>query len=71
MPIAQNTRLGWVITGKACHVDYDCLDFTFGSQSNLCISSLLTREDNRISNALVKLWAKEQIPKKTFLTPEE
>ena len=29
-PMAQNTRLGWVIMGSACPANHDCLDTTTG-----------------------------------------
>ena len=69
-PIAQNTLLGWVITGLTCPQVQDCLEPP-SFESNLCINSYFTQKDSHISDALTKFWEVEQIPKKSFLTVDE
>ena len=70
-PIAQNTLSGWIVTGTACPLNWDCLETSQDISSNLSISFFSTQEDTRISEALMKFWKIEQIPKKNFFTPDE
>ena len=69
-PLAQNTLLGWIITGTTCSQKRDHLDLP-AEAADSCVSSCFTREDSSIADALTKFWEVEQIPKKSFLTPDE
>ena len=66
-PMAQNSRLGWILLGLTPPPDRDYLE----TNVNLCINSFFTQQEDSISKALVQMWNLDQIPKKAFLTPEE
>lgn len=66
-PMAQNTRLGWIIMGASCPQNRDCLEVTTGA----CISSFFINQDLRIADALAKFWEIEKIPPQRFMSAED
>ena len=66
-PMAQNLRLGWILTGVTCAQDRDCLEIV----SKLTVNSFHVQQEYRISAALVKMWEIEKILSRVHLTEEK
>lgn len=58
-PIAQKTRLGWIISGGGSQITCQTPIFT------------IQTSDSQLSACLVKFWETEEVPTKKYLTKEE
>lgn len=58
-PMAQNTKLGWIVSGGN------------GGQKNITSVFTVTSSNDDLSKSLQRFWESEEIPKKRILTPEE
>ncbi|XP_011883900.1 PREDICTED: uncharacterized protein LOC105571043 [Vollenhovia emeryi] len=73
-PIAQNTALGWVISGPTAYSGASIHAHSLSSGSDRAcdqISSLHCFGDQSLDRELQKFWEVEEIPRRGFMSPED